>query len=113
VISSSANMTRQHEFSRIGRRELANAGSEFPLGNESRRSRRITFRRATTARQVEFMVKDNLAVQGDSGLLRIVMDPLSNAWKYTGKGASQNRVWFQNRSGKQHSTCAITAPDSI
>ena len=67
------------------------------------------------ARQVEFIVEDNLAVQGDSDLLRIVMENLlSNAWKYTGKrSVPEPSLVPESKREAEHSTCGITAPDSI
>ncbi len=46
------------------------------------------FRSEDVARAAEFLIQDGLVVQGDAGLLKIVLENLlSNAWKYTSKGA--------------------------
>jgi len=43
-------------------------------------------RRVQPERKAEFVIEENLSAQGDSGLLRIVMENLvGNAWKFTGK----------------------------
>jgi signal transduction histidine kinase len=51
-------------------------------------------RRTSTDRQVEFVIAPGLKAQGDSRLLRVVLDNLlRNGWKYTGK-RPQPRVEF-------------------
>jgi signal transduction histidine kinase len=43
-------------------------------------------RAAFVSRQVEFVIEDGLAVEGDAGLLRIALENLfSNAWKFTSR----------------------------
>jgi light-regulated signal transduction histidine kinase (bacteriophytochrome) len=50
--------------------------------------------RAAPDRQVEFAIAPGLEVQGDSRLLRVVLDNLlRNGWKYTGRQA-QPRIEF-------------------
>jgi len=54
----------------------------------------LDIQRTTPDRQVEFAIAPGLEAQGDSRLLRVVLDNLlRNGWKYTGK-QPQPRVEF-------------------
>ena len=55
---------------------------------------------ADSARKVDFVVQDNLYVQGDEHLLRIVLENLlGNAWKYSARNPKA-RIEFGMREGR-------------
>jgi len=70
-------------LSRMGRKEMHYETVDL---NTLAQATLAELRQTQPKRQIEFVIEEGLAVQGDSQLLRVVMENLlNNAWKYTGK----------------------------
>jgi DNA-binding response OmpR family regulator len=69
------------ELSRVGRTELRRRNVDF---SALARSVAGELRREFADRQVEFLIADGVSVDGDRGLLQVVLENLiGNAWKFT------------------------------